>query len=48
LQSDAEGLACLDKIRKHYKENPYGFECCAKDILEKMDERFQDFSLTRP
>ena len=48
LQSDAEGLACLEKIRDHYKENPYGFEHCAKDILEKMDKRFQDFSLTRP
>ena len=48
LQSDNEGNACLGKIREYYKDNPYGFENCAKDILEKMDERFQDFSLTRP
>lgn len=48
LQSDVEGLACLDKIREHYHQNPYGFEHCARDILEKLDERFQDFSLTRP
>ena len=34
--------------REHYKDNPYGFEKCAKDILEKMDEKFQDFTLTRP
>lgn len=48
LQSDAEGNICLSKIREHYGNNPYGFENCAKDILEKMDENFQDFSLTRP
>ena len=48
LQSDVEGLACLTKIRDYYKNNPYGFENCAKNILEKMDEKFQDFSLTRP
>ena len=48
LQSDVEGLACLAKIRSFYKSNPYGFENCAKNILEKMDEKFQDFSLTRP
>lgn len=47
LQSDNEGMICLEKIRSHYKGNPYGFECCARDILEKMDNRFQDFSLTR-
>lgn len=48
LQSDVEGLTCLAKIRDYYKNNPYGFENCAKNILEKMDEKFQDFSLTRP
>lgn len=48
LQSDIEGTTCINLIREHYKDNPYGFENCAKDILEKMDERFQDFSLTRP
>ena len=48
LQSDVEGHTCLSQIREHYKNNPYGFENCAKDILEKMDGNFQDFSLTRP
>lgn len=48
LQSDVEGYECLAKIRNFYKNNPYGFENCAKNILEKMDEKFQDFSLTRP
>lgn len=48
LQSDNEGLICLEAIRNHYSDNAFGFEKCAQDILEKMDERFQDFSLTRP
>ena len=48
LQSDNEGSICLNKIREYYKDNPYGFEVCAKDLLEKMDDKFQDFSLTRP
>lgn len=48
LQSDNEGMICLEKIRAHYKENAYGFERCAQDLLEKMDDKFQDFSLTRP
>ena len=48
LQSDNEGMLCLEKIRTHYSNNAYGFEKCAKDLLEKMDERFQDFKLTRP
>lgn len=48
LQSDVEGKACLKYIRDYYANNAYGFEMCAKDILEKMDEHFQDFSLTRP
>ena len=48
LQSDNEGMLCLEKIRNYYSNNAYGFERCAQDILEKMDERFQDFNLTRP
>ena len=48
LQMDVEGKDCLDAIRKHYANNPYGFEVCAKDIIEKMDNHFQDFNLTRP
>ena len=48
LQSDVEGRDCLKKIRSHYASNAYGFEMCAKNILEKMDGRFQEFTLTRP
>lgn len=48
LQSDEEGNKCLDYIRTHYKDNPYGFEACATNIISKMDTNFVDFSLTRP
>lgn len=48
LQSDEEGKNCLDIIRNHYKSNPYNFEACATDIIEKMDSNFIDFNLTRP
>lgn len=48
LQSDIEGNKCLDSIRNHYRDNPYGFEACATDIISKMDSNFVDFSLTRP
>lgn len=48
LQSDNEGLRCIQMLRDHYKENPYGFEACATDIVSKMDSNFIDFSLTRP
>ena len=48
LQSNEAGQKCLMKIRSYYKNNPFGFENCAKAILEKMDNKFQDFSLTRP
>ncbi len=48
LQSDNDGMIALEKIRAHYKDNAYGFERCAQDIVEKMDENFHDFVLTRP
>ena len=48
LQCNNEGSVCVEKIRKHYKDNPYGFEMCAKSLIEKMDDKFQDFNLTRP
>ncbi len=48
LQSDEEGNRCLSIIRAYYKDNPYGFEGCATDIISKMDGNFIDFSLTRP
>ena len=48
LQSDAEGLKCLQLIRNQYKDNPYDFEACAVDLISKMDRNFTDVSLTRP
>ncbi len=48
LQSDNEGLKCIQLIRNHYRDNPYGFETCAADLVGKMDGNFIDFSLTRP
>ena len=48
LQSDNEGLSCLQLIRSHYQDFPAGFEACATSIVSKMDSNFVDFSLTRP
>ena len=48
LQSDHEGLLCLDAIRSYYRPNPTGFEACAVDLMYKMDEHFKGFQLTRP
>ena len=48
LQSDNEGLKCVQIIRKHYKDDAYGFEACAVDLVGKMDNHFTQFSLTRP
>lgn len=48
LQSDIEGQKCVQMIRDFYTDFSQGFEMCAKDILEKTDEKFQDFELTRP
>lgn len=48
LQSDDQGRRCLEAIRAHYKDDPYGFEACATDLVCKMDNNFVDFSLTRP
>lgn len=48
LQSDVEGNNCLARIRAYYKDNPFGFEACATNIILKMDDHFKDFILTRP
>ncbi len=48
LQSDSEGTKCVEIIRNFYRDNPYGFEMCAKTLLEMSDENFSDFVLTRP
>ncbi|WP_276932575.1 restriction endonuclease [Dubosiella newyorkensis] len=48
LQSDNEGKQCLEIIHDYYSENPYGFEKCAVDLVQKMDNHFSAFELTRP
>lgn len=48
LQCDNEGRNCIQIIREYYSKFPQGFEKCAKDILEKTDNNFQEFELTRP
>ncbi len=48
LQSDSEGLLCLDAIRSFYQDNPTGFEACSVDLMYKIDPHFKDFQLTRP
>lgn len=48
LKCDKEGEKCLNIIREYYKDNPYGFEICATNIVSKMDSNFVDFELTRP
>ena len=47
LQSDEEGNRCIRQIWQHYQRNPFGFENCAKSIVEKLDNNFQDLELTR-
>ena len=48
LKCDDEGKKCIKLIYNHYKDNPYGFEACAIDLISKMDSNFIDFQLTRP
>ena len=48
LKCDGEGEKCLEIIRKHYEDNPYGFEACACELISKMDSNFIEFKLTRP
>ena len=48
LQCDVEGSKCLEIIRKHYENNPTGFEACAANIVSMMDSNFVNFVLTRP
>lgn len=48
LKCDVEGEKCLNIIREYYKDNSYGFEKCATNLVSKMDTNFIDFELTRP
>lgn len=38
----------IQAIRNHYSDNPHGFELCATQILQMMDNNFEEFELTRP
>jgi hypothetical protein len=38
----------LQKIRDHYKDNPFGFELCSTKLVQMMDNNFEQFELTRP
>lgn len=48
LQCDNEGEKCVEIIRDYYKDDSYGFEVCAMNLLYRMDDHFIDFDLTRP
>ena len=48
LQSDNDGMICVQAIREHYKSFSQGFEGCATSIVAMMDSNFTRFSLTRP
>ena len=43
LQSDEEGMQCLNIIRERYKNDKRGFEVCAANIVCKMDTNYQSF-----
>lgn len=47
LECDEEGKKCIDIIYNHYKDNPYAFENCAIDIINKMDSNFNNIKPTR-
>ena len=49
LQMDEEGRICIKRIREFCSYDNYvSFEARATDLIQKMDNNFIDFSLTRP
>lgn len=48
MNCDREGERCIEIIYNHYKENPFGFEACATELIKNMDTNFVKFELTRP
>lgn len=48
INCDSEGERCIEIIYNHYKENPFGFEACATELIKNMDTNFVKFELTRP
>ncbi|MEQ4488275.1 MAG: restriction endonuclease [Dehalococcoides mccartyi] len=41
-------IALVNCVRKHYQDNPCGFEKCAAKLVQMMDSNFFSFELTRP
>ena len=48
LPHDDNDKKLIQKLRKHYEGNPFGFELCATKIIQMMDSNFEIFELTRP
>lgn len=48
MECDEEGEKCIQIIYNHYKDNSFGFEACATELIKKMDKNFVKFELTRP
>lgn len=48
LPKSEVGRELIRKIHEHYKDNAYGFEACAVEIVRMMDGNFASFDLTRP
>ena len=44
---DSDGERCLKIILEHYTPNRHDFEAFAVDLIEKMDDNFINFKLTR-
>jgi hypothetical protein len=48
LPDNATDRKMIAKIHKYYASDPYGFEKCATRIVQRMDNNFEQFELTRP
>lgn len=48
LPDDETGRKNIQIIRDWYKDKPFGFEKCATEIVQLMDQNFYSFDLTRP
>lgn len=44
---NTDDLKLLDSIGSFYKNNPFGFEKCAAEIVKMMDKSFVSYDLTR-
>jgi hypothetical protein len=48
LPTDPDGLAMIQAIRDHFRENPHGFEHCAAALARLMSPEIADLDVTRP